>query len=329
MNLYRRIRRCVPIVLLGIAAVADGGPFEGQGPHFDLPVAVSRTIQVGGAALQVDVAQGALDLPVDAVVQRIQVAAQAVAAYYGRFPVDRARILVVPVAGRSDMVQGTTWGDMRGFPAFTRIRLGEHDTADDLAHNWVMTHEFVHLAFPSMPDDQHWMEEGQATYIEPIARVMIGDLRPERIWGDMMRDMHQGEPQPGDQGLDHTHTWARTYWGGALFLLAADVEIRRQTANRKGLRDALRAVVAARGTIDHEWPLGQALEFGDKATGTHVLTEMYAQWKDAPVQVDLPGVFGKLGVRGSPGAITFDDSAPLAKVRKAIDGESNTAPSGR
>lgn len=329
MSFYRRIRPCVLIVLLGIAAVADGGSFDGERPHFDLPVALSRTIQVGGAALQVDFAQGALDLPVDVVVQRIQTAAQAVTAYYGRFPVARARVLVVPVAGRADLVQGTTWGDMRGFPAFTRIRLGEHDTAEELAQNWVMTHEFVHLAFPSMPDDQHWMEEGQATYIEPIARAMIGDLRPEKIWGDMVRDMPQGEPQPGDQGLDHTHTWARTYWGGALFLLAADVEIRQQTGNRKGLRDALRAVVAAGGTIDHNWPLGQALAIGDRATGTHVLTEMYARWKDAPVQVDLPGLFEKLGVRGGPGSITFDDSAPLAGVRKAMDGEAKATRSVR
>ncbi len=40
----------------------------------------------------------------------------AVVVYYGRFPVARARILIVPVAGESGIVQGTTWGDMDGFP---------------------------------------------------------------------------------------------------------------------------------------------------------------------------------------------------------------------
>ncbi|HVI05841.1 MAG TPA: hypothetical protein VM711_07090 [Sphingomicrobium sp.] len=329
MNLRPRIRLCALITLLGITAAGESGPFEGQGRRFDVPVAASRTVQVGGASLQVDLAQGALDLPVDSVLGRIQLAAQAVAAYYGRFPVDRARVLVVPVPGGPGVIQGTTWGNMRGFPGFTRIRLGEHDSAGDLARDWVMSHEFVHMAFPSMPDDQHWMEEGQATYIEPIARVMIGDLRPNEIWGDMMRDMPKGEPQPGDQGLDHTHTWARTYWGGAMFLLVADVEIRRQTSNRKGLRDALRAVVASGGTIDQEWPLSRALATGDQATGTGVLTEMYARWKDAPVQVDLPKLFQQLGVRAGPGGVTFDDSAPLAKIRKAIDGEAKPAQSGR
>ena len=87
----------------------------------------------------------------------------------------------------------------------------------------------------------------------------------------MMHDMHKGEPAADDLGLDHTHTWGRTYWGGAMFCLVADVEIRRETGNRKGLREALRAIVASGGTIDHDWSLPQALEIGDRATGTHVL----------------------------------------------------------
>ena len=161
---------------------------------------------------------------------------------------------------------------MRGFPAFTRMRIGEHTTKADLADDWMMTHELVHTAFPSMPDDQHWIEEGLATYVEPIARVMTGELTAKKIWSDMVRDMHQGEPAAGDEGLDRTHTWGRTYWGGAMFCLVADVQIRRETQNRKGLQDALRAIVEHGGTIDHDWTLPQALAIGDKATGTHVLT---------------------------------------------------------
>ena len=41
-----------------------------------------------------------------------------------------------------------------------------------------------------------------------------------------------GLPEPGDEGLDYTHTWGRTYWGGATFCLLADVRIRRETHNR-------------------------------------------------------------------------------------------------
>jgi hypothetical protein len=287
-------------------------------------MADSRKLEIGGGVLEVDFASGPLDLPLDAILAHIQLAASAVVAYYGRFPVSRAGVLVVPVDGRPDELEGTTWGDAHGFQGFTRIRIGEHSTQADLNDDWVMTHEFVHMAFPSLDRDQHWMEEGQATYIEPLARVMTGELAARQVWGDMIHGMPRGEPRNGDQGMDRTHSWGRTYWGGALFCLAADVAIRRKTGNRKGLQDALRAVVAAGGTIDHEWPLEKALAIGDRATGTDVLTRMYAEWKDAPVPVDLPQLWSDLGVRPAAGGPEFVPDAPLAAVREAIAGPAAT-----
>jgi hypothetical protein len=98
----------------------------------------------------------------------------------------------------------------------------------------------------------------------------------------------------------------------------ADVAIRKETKNRMGLEDALRAVVAAGGTIDQDWPIERAFEIGDKATGTRVLTEMYEKWSDAPVEVDLNALWKELGVRRAGGEIEFDATAPLAGVRDAI-----------
>ena len=320
------------LLWLVVGAIGVGfkpAPGQAQGPdRGNLEIAESRQISAGGAAIQVDLADGSLDLPRDVVFAHIRSAADAVTTYYGRFPVARARVLVIPVPGRSGIMQGTTWGDMRGWPGFTRIRIGQHTTAADLADDWMMTHELVHMSFPSLPDDQHWMEEGLATYVEPVARVMTGELTARKIWGDMARDMPKGEPGEGDEGLDRTHTWGRTYWGGALFCLQADVTIRRQTGNRKGLQQALRAIVAKGGTIDHQWSLPQALEVGDKATGTHVLTELYDAWKDKPVSVDLPKLWSQLGVRQSSGGIEFVSDAPLANVREAITASANTVAAG-
>lgn len=296
-------------------AVSSGNAAQ---PGRGLQIVASRPLKIGGETLQVDFAAGRLDLSLDAIFTHVQAAASAITAYYGRFPVDRARVLVVPVPDRSGIVQGTTWGDMAGFPGMTRFRIGQHTTQEDLKDDWMMTHELDHMAFPSLPDDQHWMEEGLATYVEPIARVETGELKPQQIWHDMVRDMGKGEPAEGDQGLNHTHTWGRTYWGGAMFCLVADVEIRRQTGNKKGLQDALRAIVVDGGTIDHEWPLDKALAIGDKATGTHVLSEQYAKWKDAPVTVDLDKLWADLGIQHTGGSIEFISNAPLANVREAI-----------
>ena len=300
------------LLIASISASSQGPPWRNE------QIAFTQTLSIGGASLQVDFAAGSFDLPPAKILPWIERAAHAVVVYYGRFPVPRARILVLPVAGERGIVQGTTWGDMRGVPGFTRIRLGEHSSERDLAEDWTMTHELVHMAFPSLPDDQHWMEEGLATYIEPIARVQAGELTAPQIWHDMMDGMPKGQPQAGDQGMDNTHTWGRTYWGGALFCLVADVAIRKQTGNRKSLQDALRAIVAAGGTIDHDWPLMKALEIGDKATGTHILTEQYKQWSTNPMPVDLSKLWNDLGVHPGGSAAAFDAKAPLAGIREAI-----------
>jgi hypothetical protein len=295
-----------------------GPPPWDHGPGSREQISSTQTLKIGGAALQIDFAAGALDLPPAQILPWIQRAAQAVTVYYGRFPVPRARILIVPSPDRHGVMQGTTWGDMHGMPGFTRIRLGQHTTEKDLQEDWTMTHELVHMAFPSLPDDQHWMEEGLATYIEPIARVQAGELQAKQIWQDMIEGMPKGEPQPGDHGMDHTHTWGRTYWGGALFCLVADVNIRKQTQNRKGLQDALRAIVAAGGAIDRDWPLAKALEAGDKATGTTVLSDQYKQWGDSPSPVDLGKLWNDLGVSAGKDGAIFDSKAPLAAIRESI-----------
>lgn len=287
-------------------------------PGHNLQIVASRDLKAGGSILHVDFAAGPLDLSQNAILAHVQTAANAVVAYYGRFPVDRDRILIVPVPDGHDIGHGTTWGGMAGYPAMTRIHIGQHATEQDIKQDWMMTHELVHTGFPSLPDDQHWMEEGLATYVEPLARVMTGELTSKQVWHDMIRDMHQGEPQAGDQGLDRTHTWGRTYWGGALFCLAADVAIREQTHNRRGLRDALRAIVDHGGTIDQNWDLPKALAIGDTATGTHVLADQYAKWKDAPVTVDLPQLWAELGVHRNGDDIEFVKDAPLANIREAI-----------
>jgi hypothetical protein len=100
----------------------------------------------------------------------------------------------------------------------------------------------------------------------------------------------------------------------------ADVEIRRETGNRKGLEDALRGIVDAGGTIDKEWPLEKAFGVGDRATGTRVLTTMYAAWKDAPVTVDLDKLWSELGIRRVGDGVEFVPGAPEAAIREAIAG---------
>jgi hypothetical protein len=273
------------------------------------------TITVGGGKVTVEFAPGHLELRSTIVMQWVLAAARAVTAYYGRFPVDEANILIVPVEHRAGIISGTSWGT---HPVFTRIYVGESVDGDQLVDDWVMTHEMVHYAFPSVAEEHHWIEEGIATYVEPLARLEAGEIRAAKVWGDLIQGLPCGLPALGDAGLDHTHTWGRTYWGGAMFCLLADVTIRRETKNRFGLRDALRAIVNANGNMETSWPLTRAFEVGDRAVGVPVLMELYGEMNATPLKPDLPQLWRKLGIETDRRPLTFDDTAPWASTRRAI-----------
>ena len=163
------------------------------------------------------------------------------------------------------------------------------------------------------------MEEGMATYIEPIARAQIGRMTHERVWGDFVRDMPQGLPQAGDQGLDRTPTWGRTYWGGAIFWLLADVRIREATHNQKGLAETRCAAFWMRAaTSPKTGPWSAWWKWATERPGTTVLADLYQQMKATAVHTDLDDLWRRLGVQVKNGAVTFDDHAPLAEIRKAI-----------
>jgi hypothetical protein len=275
---------------------------------------MTSSLVIGNARIDIVIERSSLRVPMKDIFRWVKSAAECVTTYYGRFPAPQVLIRITPFEGRG-VRNGRTFGDRGGR---ITIRVGNETSPSELASDWMLTHEMVHLAFPTVDDNHHWIEEGIATYVEPIARIQAGHLIAEQMWFDLVRDMPQGLPHAGDRGLDHTHTWGRTYWGGALFCLLADVEIRRQTNNTKGLEHALRGILDVGGDIRKEWNLEDAFRTGDRAVGVSVLQPLYASMKDKPVSVDLDSLWTQLGVQSDGASVRFDDSATLAAIRRAI-----------
>ncbi|MGA2810968.1 MAG: hypothetical protein ABSG16_06180 [Candidatus Acidiferrum sp.] len=273
------------------------------------------TIQIGNSRIDVSLEQGELDITHEELLKWVRSAAESVATYYQRFPVTHVALHIIASDGQG-VHGGRTFSSDDG--GVIRIHVGKSTTAAQLAQDWMLTHEMVHLAFPSVAENHHWIEEGIATYVEPFARVRAAKFDARQMWFEVLRDMRQGLPQSGDQGLDHTHTWGRTYWGGALFCLLADIEIRKQTQNQKGLEDALRGILDAGGSMLHDWPLEKALAAGDQATRTTVLQTLYGKMKDDPYPVDLQQIWLQLGIVPDGNTVRFVDAAPLAAIREGI-----------
>lgn len=310
---------CVRCALLAVVSFGAGAPACTQAPDIAraadaVQEHIVHELTVDGTRLRVELGAGEFTAGSEALLGWVRRSAGIVAAYYGGFPTPRVTIELRPGPGMG--VQG---GSTYANPdALIRVRVGREVTAAQLESDWVMVHEMTHLALPDVGPEHAWLSEGLATYVEGIARVQAGNRSEQDVWAEELRQMPRGLPQPGDAGLDRTHTWGRTYWGGAMFCLMADVDIRRRTHDAKGLQDAVRAIARASGGLKSGWPIERVLATGDAAVGTRSLEELYARMRDSAYTPDLAALWRELGVVADGDAVRLTDDAPLADVRHAI-----------
>jgi len=239
---------------------------------------------------------------------------QIVADYYGQFPAPRVRLLIES-ASSGGIHGGRTY---REPDLLIQISVGPGVTPAELAADWVLVHEMVHLALPELGPGHDWLAEGLATYVEGVARAQFGNRDIRDVWAEYRHSMPMGLPRAGEGGMDETPTWGRTYWGGALYCLRADVAIREQTANRVGLQTSLRAILMQTGGYAALRGIDEVLRIGDRATGTRVLEDLYGQIRTTAQTPDLDLLWSRLGVPADPKSGAFDQAAPLAPIRIAI-----------
>jgi len=240
--------------------------------------------------------------------------ANIVANYYGQFPAPLV-VLSLRVMDGHGIGGGRTTNDS---DLVIQVTVGRETTSETLSDDWVLVHEMVHLALPEVGRRHNWLAEGLATYVEGVARAQFGNRPIADVWAEDRRSMPMGLPREGEGGMDQTSTWGRTYWGGALFCLQAEVAIREQTGNRVGLQTALRAILQQTGGYAFERDIEEVFRIGDAATGTHVLHDLYEKTRVAAQAPDLDLLWSRLGVPPDPKTQPFDEHAPLAAIRIAI-----------
>lgn len=272
------------------------------------------TLIVGDSEIHVFIEDRPFDLSPEALQSWVRRSAEIVTLYYGGFPVPEAHVAIRGRRGPRVM-NGRAFGHAG---AVVNVDVGLLATPETLANDWILIHELIHLGFPSLPRRHHWIEEGLSVYVESIARAKAGDLSTDTFWAGFLDGMPNGLPQSGDKGLDYTHTWGRTYWGGALFCLLADIRIREQTDGQKTLRDALRGIAAGGYDITQSADIRAVLQVADQATGVNVLLELYDEMRAAPLPTEIDSLWANLGVARRAGKIIYDDDAPQAAIRRAL-----------
>jgi hypothetical protein len=275
----------------------------------------TTTLSVGDARIHLLIEDRPFDLSTEQLQAWVQQSAGIVAEYYAGFPIAEAWVAIRGARGGGVMngrANATTGG------AIVNVNVGLKATPDALAADWILVHELIHLAFPGVKRRHHWLEEGLSVYVESIARVHAANITTDQVWSGFISGMPNGLPRAGDQGLDYTPTWGRTYWGGALFCLLADIRIREATNGRHDLRDALRAIVAAGFNMTKSADIRDVLSVADQATGVDVLVTLYDEMRDQPLPTEINSLWTELGVAEREGTIHYDDDARQADIRRAL-----------
>lgn len=273
-----------------------------------------ETLTFDGAELEVVTLDGPLATPPAVRTRWIEASARAVSAFYGRFPVPRAVLGVIPVPDRDGVVFGKVLPESA--PGIV-LRVGEQATERALYADWVLVHELFHLGFPSFRDEGKWLDEGLATYFEPIIRARAGFITERDVWREFARDMPNGLGAV-EGGLENARDYRGMYWGGAIACLLTDVEARRGSGGKIGLEHGLRRIFDAGGNASEVWTLERTVAIADSAFEKPVLRDVAKAFGTRGGSVDLRGLFARLGVRETEDGIELDEGAPLAAVRRAI-----------
>lgn len=274
-------------------------------------------LSVGGnAALPVAV----LDAPLNVTMADLQVWIDDVTAsnrrFWGQEPVMPCLLVIIPVSGKAGLPFGRV---MAAGGATVLLLVGREASLEQLYGEWVLVHEMLHLGTPLLRDTGIWFNEGIATYFEPILRARAGWKTEDEVWREWLTSMPRSLPALTKTGLRNAPS-RRAYYGGALYLLLADIALRDRSNGATGVEDCLRPILVSGADVRLRWSTWQLLRTCDAVNGQgDILAKLAQQYVFDHAPLDLGQLWHDLGVALTPdGRIFYDDSAPLASVRKTI-----------
>ncbi len=245
----------------------------------------------------------------------VSAAAQSNRRFWGQSPAPGGLIVVVPALGRGDVPFGRV---LSAGGAVVTIRVGEEADGQALLDDWVLTHELLHLGSPVMRDTGTWLNEGIATFYEPLLRVRAGWKPEDEVWREWISQMPRGMRAMTDIGLSNAGRGG-IYWGGAIFVLMAEIEALSASGGQVGFSDCLRRALGEGGNTMERWPSRKLIDLCDRMLGGDRLARLHEAHVAKGSPMDLDETWRRLGVAmAADGAIAYDDTAELAWVRPLI-----------
>jgi hypothetical protein len=303
--------------LSGAPVVAAGYTALGRLTYRELAVPAPGSLRPGelkaDAMLRVAILDGVSESARADLFDWVERTAQAQSNYWQGFTARQALLGLVPVTHRRGVGYGRS---VPGGGVTVMVEVGTDVDRRRLFDDWVLTHELIHTGMPFIRRGGTWFMEGAATYVEPIIRARAGWKTEEEVWREWVDNMPKGVR--AFSGSMANARGQENYWGGATFMLLADVGLRRATNGAKGLEDCLAGVLwsgldgARRATI------AEYAAACDGVTGTTVMSGLVERHFNNAEPVDLAALWKDLGISLVAGRIALDDGAPSARWRKLI-----------
>lgn len=235
--------------------------------------------------------------------------------YWQGFTARQALLGLIPSATRRGIGYGRT---VSGGGVTVMVEVGSDVDRRRLFNDWVLTHELIHTGMPFIRGRGTWFMEGAATYVEPIIRARAGWKTEEEVWREWVDNMPQGARAFSKSNGMSDASGRENYWGGATFMLMADVAIRRASNGAKGLDDCLGGVLWTGLDGSQRASVADYAAACDRATGTTAMRALVDRHFNKTEPVDLAALWKDLGISVAGDRIVLNDSAPSAQWRKMI-----------
>lgn len=268
----------------------------------------------GDPELTLAVPPGALKIAPEQIAAWVSAVAEGNRRFWARSPAKGGLVVLIPTQRG-----GVPFGRVLSLGgAVVTVLVGETATNKELYDDWVLVHEFIHLGSPLMRDTGAWLNEGFATFYEPVLRTRAGWKSEDDVWREWISSMPRGMPAMTDIGLENAGRGG-IYWGGALFVLMAEIESLKASGGKIGFSDCLRTILAEGGDVTTKWPTMRFLDRCDALLGKTVIAPLAKQHIAKGSTMDLDRLWKRLGVSmAEGGAIRYDDKAELAWLRPLI-----------
>ncbi len=253
---------------------------------------------------------------------------------YGRFPHPAPQVLVVPVArGRVDRGEPVPFGHViRDGGEAVQFYVNQRRALADFTADWTATHEFAHLLIPYVDADEKWLSEGLASYYQNVLMARGGAYTEQRAWRKLIEGFRRGErsvPHLSIEAAMPVGGWdglMKTYWGGAVLALMADVTLREHSDNRASLDSVLDALQACCLPAAAGWSGRRLVRELDRLAPFALFEALYDRYRGARGFPDFAPLMARLGVALTDTGVRFDEGAELANVRRAIMADAAPAP---